>query len=103
MTITEEELYRIVHIQAHVRGFLARRRLARILLNPERFLQAEFSSQYSQFASSAYENTVVAEKMNELIDFDWEDDFSIDLLKKAGKDVEDKEEICLQSRVKYTG
>ena len=36
-----DDLARIVKIQAHIRGFLAKRRLMRILQNPEKYLRPD--------------------------------------------------------------
>ena len=69
-----EDIVRIVKIQAHIRGFLAKRRLMRILQNPQQYLRADQTSM--SLAVSNYNNTVVNEKLQDLIEFEWNDEFS---------------------------
>ena len=72
------------------------------MANPEKYLQAEFSSQYSHLVSN-YNNSVVMEKLQELNEFEWNDAFSEDLLEQTGLSVQAREEVTLASKVKYTG
>ena len=52
---------------------------------------------------SNWDNSVVVEKMEELTEFEYDDSYSLSLLKTSGLAVEDREEVQLASRVKYTG
>ena len=50
-----------------------------------------------------YENTVVNDKLHDLIEFEWNDKYSEELLVKENLVVETRDEVILPSRVKYIG
>ena len=58
---------------------MAQRKFNQILLHPERYLNADYSSQYSHYASN-YNNSVVAEKLEDLTEFQWNDELSEKLI-----------------------
>ena len=69
------DIMKIVSIQSHARRLLQQRKYNRILMNPEKYLNADYSSRYSQYASN-YANSVVQEKMDDLTEFQWNDQYS---------------------------
>ena len=77
---TAADIVKIVSIQAHARRFMAQRQYNRILLNPKKYLNAEYSSQYSHYASN-YQNSVVMEKLEDLTEFQWNDQYSEELIR----------------------
>ena len=74
----------------------------RILQNPEKYLSADYTSQFSMRIDN-YENTVVNDKLHDLIEFEWNDKYSEELLVKENLVVETRDEVILPSRVKYIG
>ena len=74
----------------------------RILQNPEKYLSADYTSQFSLRIDN-YENTVVNDKLHDLIEYEWNDNYSEELLAKENLVVETRDEIILPSRVKYIG
>jgi len=50
-----------------------------------------------------YDNSVVNDKLHDLVEFEWNDNFSEGLLAHANLEVEVHDEIILPSKVKYTG
>ena len=74
----------------------------RILQNPEKYLSADYTSQFSMRIDN-YENTVVNDKLHDLIEFEWNDKYSEELLVKENLVVETSDEVILLSRVKYIG
>lgn len=74
----------------------------RILQNPEKYLSADYTSQFSLRIDN-YENTVVNDKLHDLIEFEWNDKYSEELLVKENLAVETRDEVILPSRVKYIG
>ena len=74
----------------------------RILQNPEKYLSADYTSQFSMRIDN-YENTVVNDKLHDLIEFEWNDKYSEELLVKENLMVETRDEVILPSRVKYIG
>ena len=74
----------------------------RILQNPEKYLSADYTSQFSMRIDN-YENTVVNDKLHDLIEFEWNDKYSEELLVKENLVVETRDEVILLSRVKYIG
>jgi len=81
---TGKDIFKVVRLQANIRRFLAQRRLYHILMNPEQYLQGDYSSQYESVNPVNYDNPIVANKLDELNEFEWSDEYSDDLLLQAG-------------------
>ena len=100
---TIEQLWKLVRVQANIRRFLAQQRLRRILENPELYINGERDSDYQSQQYSDYYNVIVAQKLEELLEFDWNDEYSQKLLQREGLGVVKKPEKLIHDNIKYTG
>ena len=67
-----DEIFKIVHLQACARRFLAQRLIKNVIENPSLFLRPTYSSQQSRYAAN-YSSQVVQEILDEIGEFRWGD------------------------------